>query len=140
MMGYFTYFEAGNRTDAVIKDASLEPRPIANVEWEWTQPFRDNFNELQKLRDGRSDVEFSVLVTYSRDENHDQNLDKIRAVWSDSEEPLLAFLVCYAFAGQRNFGTLQTYIAQRGILRKIRTQPALPWKVPGARWALRERL
>ncbi|MBB2928540.1 hypothetical protein [Paraburkholderia silvatlantica] len=136
MMGYFTYFEAGNRTDAVIKDARDEPQAIANVEWEWTQPFSPGFNELEKLYERRAEVDFSVLVTYSRKEHHQQNLERIRAVWDHSEEPLLVFLVCFEFAGHRNFSKLETHIAQRGVLRKVREQPALPWMAKGTRWSL----
>ena len=46
-MGYFTHFEQGNRTDAVIKDNSQND--IAHIEWEWHQVFLENVNEIKKL-------------------------------------------------------------------------------------------
>ncbi|KWD80580.1 hypothetical protein [Burkholderia ubonensis] len=134
LMGYFTHFEAGNRTDAVIKNA--QNKGIANVEWEWTQPHKSTFNELDKLRASRDLAVFSVLITYSRSDHHELNLERIRSAWSNCEEPLLLFLVCFDFSKGRQFSTLDTYLAQRGIVRKLRSQPALPWNLTGTRWAL----
>lgn len=139
LMGYFTDFEAVNRIDAVIRDADRSP--VAHIEWEWTQPFREKANELEKLRAACESVDFSVLVTYSRDENHEQNLERVREVWGDCNKPLILFLVRFAYSKGRHFSTLETYIVRGGIpgvIRAIRRQPAVPWKVIGTRWALQD--
>lgn len=36
LLGYFTHFESGGRSDAVIKDN--KDNVIANIEWEWSEP------------------------------------------------------------------------------------------------------
>jgi hypothetical protein len=46
-MGFFTCFESGGRTDAVIQTAS--GKVWAKIEWEWKQPHRPNVNEIRKL-------------------------------------------------------------------------------------------
>jgi hypothetical protein len=134
LMGFFTHFEAGNRTDAVIKNT--QDKAIANIEWEWTQPHKNTFNELDKLRASRASAEFSVLLTYSRSDHHDLNLERVRSAWSNCEEPLLLFLVRFDFSKGRQFSTLDTYLAQGGLLRKVRSQPALPWNLVGTGSAL----
>ncbi len=45
LMGYYTHFQSGMRTDAVIKNNVGEA--IANVEWERKQPFKEDVNEIQ---------------------------------------------------------------------------------------------
>ena len=133
LLGYFTHFETGNRTDAVIKDA--RGRSIANVEWEWTQPKADGFNELAKLCAARDSAVFSGLITYSRDEHHERNLKIVKRRWGKSPDLLLIFLVRYSYRGGRQFGDLETYCMQRGELRRVRHQPALPWERLDTRWA-----
>lgn len=136
LMGYFTRFEAGIRTDAVIKNVA--GKAITNVEWEWTQPRHSGFNELRKLRDERSKAEFSVLITYSRDgEHHEENLRRIREAWSDCDEPLLLFLVRFESPRKREFGDLETYLIRHGKEELIRSQPALPWETTDKRWSRR---
>jgi hypothetical protein len=134
LLGYFTHFEAGTRTDAVIKDAA--GRPLANVEWEWTQPRAKGFNELEKLHSGRDRVEFSALITYSRDEHHDENLKLLKKQWGNSEQLLLAFFIRFGYRKGRRFGDLETYTVQRGKVTRVRSQPALPWARTGTRWEM----
>jgi len=133
LLGYFTHFEAGTRTDAVIKDATGQS--IANVEWEWLQPSKSGFNEVEKLYAAKNSVKFSVLVTYSRDIHHDDNLRLLKKQWGKASELLLAFIVRYEFSRGRNFGDLETYRIQNGAVKRIRHQPALPWQRPDTRWA-----
>ncbi|OBR53977.1 hypothetical protein [Paraburkholderia tropica] len=134
LMGYFSHFEEG-KVDAVIKDAF--GRAIANIEWEWFQPFRSEFNELKKLREFSSAVPFSVLVTYSRNDHHEENIARIRKEWRGSDQPLLLFLVRFDLEeGVRRFGCLETYMVRDGVERLIRSQPALPWEADGKRWML----
>lgn len=134
LMGYFTHFEEG-KVDAVIKDAL--GRAIANIEWEWFQPCRPEFNELKKLREATPAVPFSVLVTYSQNDCHEENIARIRREWRGSDQPLLLFLVRFDFEeGARRFCNLETYMVRDGVERLIRSQPALPWKADGKRWML----
>lgn len=121
--------------DAVIKDAL--GRTIANIEWEWLEPCRPQFNELKKLREATSAVSFSVLVTYSRSDCHEENIARIRSEWRGTNQPLVLFLVRFDLEeGARRFGNLETYIVMDGVERLLRSQPALPWKAGGKRWML----
>ena len=58
LLGYFTYFESGGRTDAVIKDNNEET--IANLEWEWKEPrFIAKVNEVSPLCQDSCRLSFS---------------------------------------------------------------------------------
>lgn len=138
LMGYFTHFEGGIRTDAVIKDNRGEC--IANVEWEWKQPFQESVNEIEKLYSCRDDAQVSIFIGYSRDNMHEQNMDRIAKLWPCSKKTLVVFLITYEYqGGRRIFDTLDTYLFKGGKYRRNRSQPALPWHVPGTRWETIER-
>jgi len=133
LQGLFTYFESGIRTDAIIKDNS--GNDVAHIEWEWIQPFRIEVNEVKKLYLYRKNAEFSAFVSYSRRSNHNDNLNQIQKQWKNSADPLLVFLVTFDFKNNRRwFYDLETHIIQNGRMKKIRSQPALPWDVKGTRW------
>jgi hypothetical protein len=133
LMGYFTHFEQGNRTDAVIRDNT--GRDIAHIEWEWTNAFRDDVNEIRKLRDARDSAKFSAFISYSKDEYHEKNLATIRRQWGHGGYPLVVILATYEYRSKaRWLRELQTYHLQRGLLRLVRAQPANPWQVEGSRW------
>lgn len=133
LLGLFTYFETGTRTDAIIRDNC--GNDVAHIEWEWFQPFRVEVNEIQKLYEQRKDTEFSVFFSYSRKDYHEENLKTIQKQWKKSAAPLLVFLVTFEFKNNRRwFYDLETYLFQNGRMKKIRSQPALPWDVEGTRW------
>jgi hypothetical protein len=133
LMGFFTYFESGIRTDAIIKDNTK--RDIVHLEWEWKQPLNEKVNEIKKLYSQRTNAEFSVFFSYSRLDRHKENLNSIEHQWSNSTHPLLVFLVTFnQEKNGRRFYFLETYHFQYGIRKKIRSQPALPWEVKGTRW------
>ena len=132
LLGYFTYFEAGNRTDAIIKDNT--GHDVIHVEWEWLNPRNEKVNEIKKLRSNSSDAELSVLITYSDLEYHEKNLRTILQQWGKASQPLLVLLVTYQRSGNRLFENLETHHIQNGSIRKLRSQPALPWKNTGTRW------
>jgi hypothetical protein len=133
LLGLFTYFESGVRTDAIIRDN--QGNDIAHIEWEWFQPFRLEVNEIKKLYLQRKKAEFSAFCSYSRRDNHQDNLNSIQKQWKGSSEPLLAFLVTFDFKNNRRwFYDLETYLVQNGKMKKIRSQPALPWDTEGTRW------
>ncbi len=95
LMGYFTHFEQGNRTDAVIKDN--QGNDIAHIEWEWAQPYSEKVNEIRKLYDARKTGNFSVLISYSRHDCHDSNVRAIKRQWRKASEPLLVILATFEF-------------------------------------------
>jgi len=133
LLGYFTYFEQGLRTDAIIRNNKDED--IAHIEWEWKQPFNEKVNEIEKLHNERKGTIFSVFISYSKIANVEKNMNAIQKQWGQGAEALLVFLVTYSTSKRkRHFDKLNTYVCQRGKLKKLRSQPALPWKVQGSRW------
>ena len=133
LMGYFTHFEQGNRTDAVIRDN--QGNDIAHIEWEWHQAFTEKVNEIQKLYKSRKECEFSIFISYSRDDHHEKNMAAIKRQWRKSSEPLIVILVTFEHEKRiRWFNKMETYYFQNGNFKKVRTQPALPWDVKGSRW------
>ncbi|MBO2602563.1 hypothetical protein I6M34_05475 [Shewanella algae] len=133
LLGYFMYFEHGNRTDAVIKDNA--ENVIANLEWEWYEPRKvEKVNEVRQLHEEKENCQFSVFVTYSDNKFYDDNLNAVKSQWGDSAEPIVLFLVRFNRKGKRIFDTIETHHIQNGRSKKIRSQPALPWHAEGKRW------
>jgi len=132
LMGLFTHFEQGNRTDAVIRNNLGED--IFHIEWEWKQAINPTVNEIQKLKETRNDTILSVFFSYSCVEDHKNNLNTIKQQWGKMKFPLVIMLVTYEGRSKRHFQNLETYHLQKGILKKVRSQPALPWWVEGSRW------
>ena len=125
LLGLHAAFESGNRTDAVIYRAS-GPR-VANVEWEWIQPFREKVNEVEKLLEGSGQVEFSVFISYADKRHLGQSLEKVESIWSQADTPLLLFLVTFEVNGKnRHFCELQTYLFSKGRYKKLREQGSMP--------------
>lgn len=100
-----------------------------------TQPRAKGFNELEKLCRIRETAQFSALITYSREEHHEENLQIIKKQWGKSSELLLVFLVRFGYNKGRQFGDLETYSLKSGVLKRERTQPALPWERKDTRWS-----
>jgi hypothetical protein len=135
-MGFFTCFESGGRTDAVIQTAS--GKPWAKIEWEWQQPHLPKVNELKKLAEAASgDTELLVYIGYSKDIDHAKNIKVIRKAWRSINKPLLALLVTYKWQyPRRRFTSLQTHYLKAGRHKMIREQPALPWGMKNTVWHL----
>lgn len=135
LLGLFTCFETGGKTDAVIEDAG--GARWAKVEWEWYQARNEQVNELRKLVDSVDEAKIFVFIGYSRTDrpHHEENIQRIADHWRECSKPLLAMLVTFRFEqGRRCFGELQTHLFQNGRHRLLRTQPALPWEVSGTKW------
>ena len=133
LLGYFTYFESGKRTDAIIKDN--DENIIANMEWEWREPrFREKVNEVKQLHEARENCKFSVFLSYSDNRFHEENLEAVIQQWGDTSEPLVLILIRFDRNGRRIFDMMETYHIQNGRVRKVRKQQALPWKLVGRRW------
>lgn len=138
LLGLFTCFETGGKTDAVVEDAN--GKKWAKIEWEWLQPHANGVNEIDKLASAVDESETFIFIGYSRTDepgHSDLNIAKILEIWGEKEKPLIAFLVTFSREhGKRQFKTLQTHLVQRGKHRQLREQPALPWEVPGAKWVV----
>jgi hypothetical protein len=139
VLGYFTHFEQGNRTDAVVRDN--RGRDIAHIEWEWEQPFRAKVNEIQKLYKYRRDAEVSIFISYSQISKHGDNIATIERQWRGAADKLIVFLITFERGREegwevsgRLFNKLETYRMRDGRLKKLRTQNALPWRSVGTRW------
>lgn len=134
LMGLFTCFESGGRTDAVVQTAQRDT--WAKIEWEWMQPHSEKVNEFEKLASAAMDSELLIFIGYSRSERHEENLKKIHKFWKKINTPLLVFLVTYSYHDKRRqFELLQTHYYKGGGGRMLRQQPALPWHVKGTKWA-----
>lgn len=138
LLGHFTCFETGGKTDAVVENAS--GKKWMKIEWEWFQPHSENVNEIDKLAAAVEDAETFVFIGYSRSDepSHSElNISKIIGIWGVIDKPLIVFLVTFSRDhGKRIFEKLQTHVIQGGRHRQIREQPALPWEVPGTKWAI----
>ena len=133
LLGYFMYFEHGNRTDAVIKDN--DEKVISNLEWEWAEPRKiEKVNEVRQLKAAKESCEFSVFVSYSDNRYYEDNLNAVKEQWGASPEPLLFILIRYNRKVKRVFDLIETFHIQNGRCKKVRSQPALPWHARGKRW------
>ncbi len=134
LMGFFTLFEQGHRTDAIIQKAN--GTNWAKIEWEWAQPFRQTVNEIQKLSDAAKNREADVFIFigYSWQDRLEESLKAITSQWKASRALLVFFLIFKERRRSRQFCKLQTYRLEKNRWRKLREQPAIPWKVPDTRW------
>jgi hypothetical protein len=134
LLGYFMYFESGNRTDGIIKDN--DENIIANFEWEWAEPINiERVNEVRQLLDAKNDCEFSVFISYSDNRRYEENMEAVINQWGNSLEPHVFILVRYEREkGQRVFKKIETHHIQNGKCKKVRSQSALPWHEKGKRW------
>lgn len=99
LLGYFMYFEHGNRTDAVIKDNG--EKVISNLEWEWYEPRKiEKVNEVRQLHETKENCELSVFISYSDNNFHEENLNAVRTQWGNSPEPLVLILVRFDRKGR----------------------------------------
>ncbi len=156
LMGLVTRFESGKRKDAVLRSA--EGDEIA-IEWEWGGAWG---NELEKLKchrvqpKGKERLKYAVLITYHA---HSRDTLKIEVVydhvakeWEDKEKggvprwPLLLILIDVIkvpkrkILSGREFQNIQMSVFHENEhweRRKLRSAPALPWKVPSTRLSIK---
>jgi len=138
ILGLFTCFETGGKTDAVIEDAS--GKKWAKIEWEWDQPHADKVNEIEKLAKAVDQADTFIFIGYSRvdePDHSDMNIAKIIEIWGKTNKPLICFLITFSRPhGKRKFEKLETHLVQNGKYRLLRGQPALPWEAKGTKWFL----
>lgn len=135
MLGLYTCFETGGKTDAVVEDAN--GKKWAKIEWEWSQPKNNDVNELDKLVASADEAETFIFIGYSRLDHHNANLEKIIKTWGGINKPLLVFLVTFDLTKKKRvFESLQTHLFQGGKHKRLREQEALPWLATGTKWAV----
>jgi hypothetical protein len=158
LMGLFTHFESGQRTDAVLRDTN---GPVALLEWEWKSLHRGDaiVTEFEKLKrlctDGEFQaVHFAGLIGYARENSARARADRAdygrlsakilegyTERWPLQCPPLLLALIHFENAGKvkdhqkRRFIKLTTHRIAEGRNKLLRDQPAYPWDVTGSRWA-----
>ncbi len=159
LMGLFTCFESGGRTDALLRDNSKNV--VAALEWEWAALHRGDtiINEFNKLKDLCTKSEFKEicfagLIGYARESSSRAKADRadygslLAEVlegytnrWPLEGPPLLLVLVHFENAGKakdrqtRKFTKLTLHRIRGQSSELLREQPACPWDVPGSRWA-----
>jgi hypothetical protein len=149
LLGLFTRFESGGRTDAILRDN--QDKAVALLEWEWTAIHRENetINEFEKLK-GRclqrdlKGVHFAAYIGYFRSDTDyaARSASKLSAYtkcWAKADlPPLLLVLVNFewkgATKGGRKFTNLTVDRIKGGRKTRLRKQPAYPWEVPGSKW------
>lgn len=135
LMGLFSCFESGGRTDAELQHA--DRKVWAKLEWEWDEPrdHKPGIGEVEKLASASDKADVCVFIGYSQKKHLDENLALIQQTWKGVQRPLVVILVTFTLEGVwRYFNELHTYTCDsRGVLL-VRQQPALPWEVQNSRW------
>ena len=143
LMGLWTRFESGRRTDAVLR--SGEGDEIA-VEWEWQGIW--NQNELNKLKDykvwsrekeNHRPLKYSVLITYTHPPDIEKVHNHVEEEWAGARWPLLLILIDVEesdkFLSGKEFINLNMSLFESGGQRAfLRSAPAFPWNVGSSRW------
>jgi hypothetical protein len=148
LMGLFTHFESGGRTDAVLKNN--KGAPLAVLEWEFAAVHRGDeiVTEFKKLKKGVEEdfqgIEFACLIGYARSGtgrfDYDQRSAMVLEDWTKrwvGELPtLLLVVINFEWTGKgRLFTNMTIDEIKEGSRSRLREQPAYPWKVIGSRWA-----
>ncbi len=150
LMGLFTCFESGVRTDAVLRDTK---GVVAALEWEWAALHTGKVSEFKKLSQlcGNTDykcLQFAGLVVYGKRGGTDYSrrteevLDQYEKEWMKELPPLLLVVISYENIGKnerlqnRQFQDMEMFEIAGGMKKKLlRRQRAFPWEVSGSRWA-----
>ncbi len=149
LMGLFTCFESGVRTDAVLRDTK---GVVAALEWEWAALHSGKVNEFKKLTQLCGDanykcLRFAGLVVYGRKGGTDYStrtenvLEQYEKEWTTELPPLLLIVIYFEGIGKnehlqrRQFQDMEMYEIAGGTKKLLRRQPAFPWDVSGSRWA-----
>jgi hypothetical protein len=149
LMGLFTCFESGVRTDAVLRDTK---GVVAALEWEWAALHSGKVNEFKKLAELCGDskfqcLKFAGLVVYGRKGGSDYStrtekvLEQYERDWPKVLPPLLLVVIYFEGIGKderlqrRQFQDMEMYEIAGGAKKLHRRQPAFPWDVSGSRWA-----
>ena len=164
ILGLYAAFESGGRTDCVMRNGMGLPMAYIEWEWSEPversrvempdgQSARNKRepNELEKLRDvvsaraasAAEELPQCVYIGYVAAKGGGTgNLEAaerfLQKEWKGTVEPLTAILITYSRDRERRvFSQLRTYVVAPGgaSIKLYSTRPALPWEVPGTRWA-----
>jgi len=153
LMGLFTHFESGGRTDAVLRDK--KSKAVAALEWEWASLHRGDaiINEFEKLKtrcaeEAFQGLRFAGLIGYGRGTSvrgRDDYTKRTARVledytqrWAGALPPLLLVVVHFEWNGKdkgRQFTKMTIDKIAGGSRTPLREQPAYPWDVIESRWA-----
>jgi hypothetical protein len=151
LMGLFTGFEHGIRTDAVLWDG--RHRVVAALEWEWRALHTGRVSEFQKLIDLCANpkfqgLRFAGLIVYGRTGGADYTgrtqaiLDGYVEDWPKRSPPLMLAVIYFEGIGKeenrqtRQFTDMKIYELVGGSKKLLREQKAYPWHVDGSRWKI----
>ncbi len=142
LMGVYTRFERGGRTDAVFRAANKD---LVAVEWEWSGVLHEE-NELDKLKDykvrGADLLRYCVLVTYVHTPYINAVHKHVLEKWEDARWPLLLILIDYSdstkISSRRIFNKVNISLFSGKMREELDIFPALPWEVEETRFVGRE--
>lgn len=143
LMGLFTFFEQGNRTDAVLCSRA---KVVAPVEWEWRAVHNGDeiVNEIRKLEKRCSEkwcgADFACFIGYGREDGKYSDdtknvIETWRERWAHIAPPLLLVLIRYERLKRDRFLNMTLDIVHRGRIERLRQQPAYPWDVIDSKWS-----
>lgn len=141
LMGLYTRFEYGGRTDAVIRTASYQD--LIALEWEWGGVWGNELDKLRKRAEqalAKNPLSYCVLITYTHTPNICDVYKHVFQKWGDAPCPLLLILVDFEdskkLASGRVFHNINVSVFDGESYKELRVVPALPWDVEGTRWHL----
>ncbi|HEX9976914.1 MAG TPA: hypothetical protein VGA82_06655 [Dehalococcoidales bacterium] len=143
LLGYMARFESGKRKDAVMRNTEQD---VIALEWEWEEKWGNEIGKLESRRklwshdkDDRRLLQYAVFITYRPAEKIDEVCKKVLDEWKDAAWPLLLILIdvkeTRKFFSGREFEDMEMFLFDKGEPTKLRSAPALPWKVPKTRWS-----
>jgi len=138
LMGVYTRFERGGRTDAIFRVANKD---LVAVEWEWSGALHGE-NELDKLKDykvrGTDSLRYCVLVTYVHTPYINAVYEHVLKKWEDARWPLLLILIDYSdsakISSRRIFNKVNISLFNGKMREEFDIFPALPWEVEETRF------
>jgi hypothetical protein len=135
LMGVYTRFEYGGRTDAVLR---ANFKDLVAVEWEWSGVLHRE-NELDKLRNykvrGKTDsLRYCVLVTYVHTPYINAVYKYVLQKWENARWPLLLILIDYEdstkISSRRIFKKVNISLFDGKTQKELDAFPAFPWDIP----------
>ena len=134
LMGLYTRFEYGGRTDAVFRAAGKD---LVALEWEWNGVFY-GVNELDKLKSykvrGTDLLRYCVLITYVHTPYINAVYEHVIKKWEDAKWSLLLILIDYEdskqYSSRRIFKKVNLSLFDGKTRKELDTFPAFPWDVP----------
>ena len=134
LMGLYTRFEYGRRTDAVFRAAFKD---LVALEWEWNGVFH-GANELDKLKNykvrGTNLLRYCVLITYVHTPYINAVYEHVLKKWGNAKWPLLLILIDYEdskqYSSRRIFNKVNLCLFDGKTRKEVGTFPAFPWNIP----------